>query len=165
MSEAGPAGEQRPTVGGYLIGAILLVAIIGGIWLAIRSGGDEASGGAAHISTASGSTNGLVPDERIGAAPQGDEATARVGHDPSVKPIPLQQAADRAKCVLRENLPEEGRGHLTRDDAEPDYLTDPPTSGDHIGPPLQQADGAFLDPAAQVDVVHSLEHGRIAIQY
>src|SRR5690606_26459831 len=80
-------------------------------------------------------------------------------------PGPLRQAAARAGCALREGLPEEGRAHLTRDDPAPAYATDPPTSGDHIGPPLQQADGAWLDPAAPVDVVHSLEHGRIAIQY
>lgn len=156
MSAAGPAGEQRPTIGGYLVGVFLLLAIVGGVWLAIRSGGDEASGGAAHISTASGSTNGLTPDERIPAGSSlGPDSTGATA----------QEAADRAQCMLRENLAEEGRGHLTRDDPVPAYLTDPPTSGDHIGPPLQQADGAWLDPAAPVDVVHSLEHGRVAIQY
>ncbi len=165
MSPADPAGEGRPTVGGYLIGAILVVAIIGGVWLAIRSGGDEASGGAAHISAASGSTNGLTPDERVGVAPPaGVDAEPHDGTSPEADSA-LAGAAARAKCVLREGLAEEGRAHLTREDPVPDYATDPPTSGDHIGPPLQQADGAWLDPAAPVDVVHSLEHGRIAIQY
>lgn len=162
MSETGPAGEQRPSVGGYLIGAVLLVAIVGGIWLAISSGGDEAEGGAAHISTASGSTNGLTPDDRVGTGGNGPTGSDGSGGG---SPASLARAAARAGCELREGLAEEGRDHLTRDDPVPGYATDPPTSGNHIGPPLQQADGAWLDPAAPVDVVHSLEHGRIAIQY
>lgn len=178
MTPTGPDGSTRPsgkpTASGYLIGAIMVVAIVGGIWLAVRSGEDEASGGPAHIATSSGSTNGLTPDERVGTVPADLPANSDPGGDSGPVDGPdtagqsspdLAGLASAAHCELQEDLPEEGRAHLTRDDQAPEYGTDPPTSGDHIGFPLQQADGAWLDPAAPVDVVHSLEHGRIAIQY
>jgi hypothetical protein len=147
----GPGNAGRPTAAGYAIGAVFLLFIIGGIFFALRSGGDD--GGEAHISTASGSSNDLTPDTRKGTPYEGPQTTDLVA------------AAAAAKCVVRENLPEEGHRHLNPGDPVPDYGTVPPTSGDHIVPPLQQADGAWADPAAPVDVVHSLEHGRVAIQY
>ncbi len=144
-------GPAKPTPAGYAIGAVFLAFIIGGVFLALRSGGED--GGSAHISTASGSSNELTPDEREGTTYAGPAITD------------LTAAAKAAGCVVRENLPEEGRKHLNPADPVPDYGTVPPTSGDHIAPPLQQADGAWAEPAAPVNVVHSLEHGRIAIQY
>lgn len=151
MSSQETPSTSGPTPVGYAIGVVFLLVIIGGVFLALRSG--EEGSGAAHISTASGSSNDLLPDDRDGTAYRDPGSTD------------LAAAAAAAKCILRENLPEEGRGHLTPEDPPPGYRTVPPTSGDHISPPLQQADGAWADPAAQVRVVHSLEHGRIAIQY
>lgn len=148
----GGDGGQSPTKLGYLIGAILAIAIAGGIYLALTAGGNE-DPGSAHIATpSSGSTNGILPDERTGT---------RV----DVGTVPLREAAAVAGCVVKEDLPDEGGKHLTRDDPAPKYKTVPPTSGPHIGPPLQQADGAYVRTPLAEDVVHSLEHGRIAIQY
>lgn len=151
MTRPDPAAAKKPTPAGYAIGAVFLLFIIGGIFLAIRSGAED--GGSAHVSAASGSSNSLAPDERDGT-PYSRPETGE-----------LEKAARVAGCLVRENLPEEGRAHLNRGDPVPVYRTNPPTSGDHINPPLQQADGAWRDPAAPVDVVHSLEHGRVAIQY
>lgn len=152
MAEAGDSGKaDRTTVAGYVIGAVFIVFIIGGVFLAIRSGEDTP--GSAHISSASGSSNALTPDDRVGTAYEGPAITD------------LDVAAKAAGCVVREDLPDEGRGHLGPDEPAPEYGTVPPTSGDHISPPLQQADGAWADPADPVNVVHSLEHGRVAIQY
>ena len=151
MSPEQASGERKPTAAGYAIGAVFLIFIIGGIFIALRSGGED--GGEAHISSASGSSNDLTPDTRKGTTYEGPQITD------------LTAAADAARCVVRENLPDEGHAHINPGDPVPDYGTVPPTSGDHINPPLQQADGAWADPAAPVNVVHSLEHGRIAIQY
>jgi len=145
------ASAGKPTAAGYLIGAVFIVFIIGGVVFALRSGGGD--GGDAHISTASGSSNKLTPDTRKGTPYKGPQITD------------LAAAAAAAKCVVREDLPEEGHKHFGPGDPVPDYGTVPPTSGDHIAPPLQQADGAWADPAAPANVVHSLEHGRVAIQY
>ena len=147
----GTASPKGPTKTGYLIGAVFLLFIIAGVYFALASGGDD--GGSAHVSSASGSSNELTPDGRKGTP---FEASGTAG---------LAAAAKAAGCVVHEDLPEEGFDHLSPDDPRPSYGTVPPTSGDHISPPLQQADGAWADPAAQVAVVHSLEHGRIAIQY
>lgn len=151
MSGQVSEGAKKPTPAGYVIGAVFMVFIVGGIFLALSSG-DDASG-SAHISSSSGASNGLTPDDRTGTTYPGPQVTG------------LAAAAQAAQCVVRENLPDEGNNHLSPDEPVPDYGTVPPTSGDHIDPPLQQADGAWADPASQVNVVHALEHGRVAIQY
>lgn len=150
---AGPeGGASSPTPIGYLIGAVMIVLIAGGIYFALTAGG-ETDPGEAHLATpTSGSTNGVQPDERAGTKVEIGETD-------------LHGAATAAECSLKLGLPNEGQKHLTRDDPVPDYKTVPPTSGDHIGPPLQQADGAYSETPRPEDVVHSLEHGRIAIQY
>lgn len=147
-----PAAEGGPTKAGYLIGAVMLILIVGGVYLALTAGGNE-DPGSAHIATpSSGNTNGIQPDNRIGTP------VATGTSD-------LEEAVSIAGCELMEDLPNEGQDHITRDDEVPDYGTVPPTSGPHIGPPLQQADGAYSETPLPEDVVHSLEHGRVAIQY
>jgi len=146
--------QRRKLLLGYAVAGVLGAAVIVGIVVVILSsgGGDGASGGA-HINAITGDTHGLAPDERDGPEP------------PPLAETSLSEAAATAGCDLREDLPIEGRSHLPPDSKEPNYKTNPPTSGNHIEPPLQQADGAYLDPADQINVVHSLEHGRLAIQY
>ena len=83
-------------------------------------------------------------------------------------PPPLQQgdlqaAAKAADCELRLNLPDEGNTHITKESQIPDYGTNPPTSGNHN--PEQLADGAYAVMPQPWYFVHSLEHGRIEIQY
>jgi hypothetical protein len=151
--EADPerAGNS-PTPAGYLIGAVMAVLVAGGIYLALTAGGGT-DPGEAHLATpTSGSTNGVQPDERTGT----EVATGETD---------VAEAASAAGCSLKLGLPDEGQEHITRDDPVPDYKTVPPTSGPHIGPPLQQADGAYSETPRPEDVVHSLEHGRVAIQY
>ena len=62
-------------------------------------------------------------------------------------------------------LEDEGKEHLPANSPEPNDGTNPPTSGDHVEPPYQQADGAYNEEPRALDTVHSLEHGRMAIQY
>lgn len=114
---------------------------------------DAAKGGSANIQTLSGSTNDVVPDERLGSEPlAADDA-------------PLEVAAEAAGCELRVDLPDEGNNHIPPGAPAPRYETTPPASGDHVVPPLQQADGAYAEPVEDVNAVHALEHGRVAIQY
>ena len=74
-------------------------------------------------------------------------------------------AAKKAGCVLRLHLPDEGHEHIPPGSPTPHYKTNPPTSGPHVEPPFQQADGAYSEMPAEIDFVHSLEHGRLEIQY
>jgi hypothetical protein len=104
---------------------------------------------AAHIQPLSGSTHDVEPDGREGTSP------------PAVAQGDLEIAAREAGCKLDLNLPDEGNQHVSGNDLK--YDTDPPTSGDHN--PEQQADGAYAEMPEPVNFVHSLEHGRIEVQY
>ena len=104
-----------------------------------------------HINPASGSYEGLEPDAREGVAP------------PPVDDSDLKAVADAVGCDLELDLEDEGNQHLTPGRPEPQYETTPPTSGPHDPAPV--ADGAYLDTPPETGVVHSLEHGRVAIQY
>ncbi|HST69087.1 MAG TPA: DUF3105 domain-containing protein [Solirubrobacterales bacterium] len=106
-----------------------------------------------HINLDAGSTNGVPTDDRLGI-----EAPAL----PNMAP---REAAGEAGCELRLRLPDEGHKHLPKDSPEPRYGTNPPTSGNHITDPYQQADGAYRETPSSSAVVHSLEHGRLAILY
>ena len=106
----------------------------------------------AAIDPTTGAYQGLKPDTREGIEPA---EGAEVG--------PLQAAARSAGCTLRLNLRDEGNEHLEEGRPAPNYGTNPPTSGPHQPVPL--ADGAYLESPPAENAVHSLEHGRIAIQY
>jgi hypothetical protein len=151
-------GGNNRLIAGYAIASTVVLAIAVLVFIAV-SGGDSdgagSDGGGAHINTNEevGNTNGVSPDERAGIVP----AAAKV--------TDLKTAADQAGCELRLKLPDEGNTHLPKGSQPPTYKTSPPTSGNHVEPPYQQADGAYSEPPDQLDVVHSLEHGRMAIEY
>lgn len=149
-------GKQRLKVA-YAVAGIVAVAAAAGIVYAVVGGGSDASGGGgdAHINlnASIGSTNGVQPDEREGIAP------APAGN------LSLPAAAKAAGCKLRMNLKNEGTEHIPPSAETPDYETNPPTSGPHVEPPYQQADGAYAEMPKEIDFVHSLEHGRMEIQY
>ena len=77
----------------------------------------------------------------------------------------LRQAAEAAGCRLS-NPEIEGATHEDRTFTAQDYKTNPPTSGNHFPPPAA-ADGVYEpgNTAPLGELVHSLEHGRINIQY
>lgn len=134
--------------GAALIGVIVLVGVIVAI---ASSGGGE--GGQSHILQTSGSTNGYPPDER-----EGVEVAA-------VQTANLNQAAKQAGCQVRLELEDEGHEHISQEAETPDYGTSPPNSGNHATSPYQQADGAYSEMPDEKFLVHSLEHGRMQIQY
>lgn len=151
--ESGQAkSEKRRLFAVYGAAGIIGLLVVAGIVAAIASSGGD-SGGESHINLASGSSNGFKPDERTGTSP------------PAVKVANLQQAAKKAGCTLRLNLKEEGHAHIPPTAPTPDYKTSPPTSGNHVEPPYQQADGAYSEMPSEIFIVHSLEHGRMEIQY
>jgi hypothetical protein len=151
--EEAKSGRNRLVIGYASASTVVLVVAVAAFLL--LSGGDSSAKGDAHINlnTSIGSTNGVSPDGRVGTPP------------PPVKTTDLEQAAKRADCQLRLKLPDEGNEHIPPGSPEPSYKTDPPTSGNHVEPPYQQADGAYSETPAAIDYVHSLEHGRLEIQY
>jgi hypothetical protein len=151
--EESKSGRNR-LVFGYAIASTLVLVIAVAVFLLV-SGGDSSAKGNAHINldTSVGSTNGVAPDERVGTPP------------PPVQTTDLKEAAKKAGCQLRLKLPDEGHEHIPPGSPEPKYETDPPTSGSHVEAPFQQADGAYSETPEAIDYVHSLEHGRLEIQY
>jgi hypothetical protein len=144
--------EKRRLLFVYIgAGAIGVLVLIGIVALVAGSGGGGS--GEAHINLASGSTNGVSPDEREGTAP------------PAAQELSAKEAAKKAGCVLKLELKDEGHEHISASAPTPSYKTSPPTSGKHAEPPYQEADGAYSEMPDEKFVVHSLEHGRMAIQY
>jgi Protein of unknown function (DUF3105) len=147
-------GDSKRTVLAYGIGALVLLAIVA-VVVVIASGGGGSGGGDAHINVNAqfGSTNGVPPDEREGIPP------------PVAQITNLQKAVKAAGCKLELHLEDEGHKHIPPGSPTPNYKTSPPTSGNHVEPPYQQADGAYLEEPEPIDYVHSLEHGRMEIEY
>jgi uncharacterized protein DUF3105 len=148
------SGRNRMIVGYAVVSTIVLAVAV--LVFVLASGGDDSSAsGDAHINgnQQMGSTNGVQPDDRAGIVP------ART------KVFDLDQAAKEAGCDVELKLEDEGKEHLPANSPEPNYGTNPPTSGNHVEPPYQQADGAYSEEPKALDTVHSLEHGRMEIQY
>ncbi|WP_354699868.1 hypothetical protein DSM112329_00126 [Paraconexibacter sp. AEG42_29] len=122
-----------------VFGVVLVIAILGGAGALIASSG----GG--------GESTGTVEEGGI-------DAKVAI---PPVKITELAPAAKAAGCVL--SSPEiEGSNHVT---GEVTYKTNPPTSGDHNEIPATDGIYAAGNEPAKENYVHSLEHGRIEIQY
>src|SRR5262245_10190801 len=124
--EESQSGRNRLIVG-YAVVSTVVIAIAVVVFVLV-SGGDDSSaggntdGGGAHINLNEeiGNTNGVQPDERAGIIP------------PAPKTTNLKAAAAKANCEVRLKLPDEGKTHLPKGSAEPNYQTSPPTSGDHV---------------------------------
>jgi hypothetical protein len=145
--------ERRRLMLGYGVAGVIGLIVLIGIVVAIASSLGTNDEGKAHINLASGSTNGIEPDLREGPDP------------PAAKVVDMKKAAKAADCSLRLELPDEGKTHLPVTAKEPAYGTNPPVSGDHVEPPYQEADGAYIDTVKPLFFLHSLEHGRMAIMY
>jgi hypothetical protein len=76
----------------------------------------------------------------------------------------LDTAAKKAGCTVA-NPPDEGRGHEDKTFTAADYKSNPPTSGAHF--PNWAQDGIYTEKTVpQLGMlVHTLEHGRIDVQY
>jgi hypothetical protein len=105
----------------------------------------------------------------LGDGGGGEGKAASPPKDPTVK-LPEQQTSDlnaaakTAGCVLQ-HPPIEGRNHENKQFKPSDYKTNPPTSGNHF--PQWYDDGIYLpgDVPNLGMLVHTLEHGRIDVQY
>ena len=88
----------------------------------------------------------------------GDDGGADVDTDK------LRAAAQESGCVYRA-FPDEGQDHVTEQLTEADFKTNPPTSGPHNPEPA--ADGLYVagNEPAIANWVHTLEHGRVILQY
>ena len=134
-----------------------MIAAAVGIFIASGGGGGDDSGsGDAHINlnASFGSTNGVQPDDRAGIEPRGvaEPEPARGG-----------QGGRAASCACTSKTRATSTSRRTRRRPTTKPTRRPP--GPHVEPPFQQADGAYSEMPKEIDFVHSLEHGRMEIQY
>jgi hypothetical protein len=125
------------------LGALLALALIAGIGVAVAGlggdGGSDGSGSGAGVPTASVK----LPQQQTGD---------------------VNEAAKLAGCEL-DHPPIEGRGHIEKAFKPSDYKTNPPTSGAHF--PEWYDDGVYAPGSVPElgKLVHTLEHGRVNVQY
>jgi hypothetical protein len=100
----------------------------------------------------------------------GDEGDAKSASDTANVKLPVQQTSDMqaaakaAGCKVT-NAQFEGATHQNKEFKPSDYKTNPPTSGNHT--PDWYEDGIYApgDVPELGKLVHTLEHGRIDLQY
>jgi hypothetical protein len=140
--EAAAAARRRrlQIVGGTLLGAAAIAGIV--VAIAVGFGGDN--GG------------------QSGNAPEVDPAVA--ARIPEQRTTDINEAAEAAGCKLT-NATFEGASHEEKEFTPADYQTNPPTSGNHT--PDWYDDGIYVPGTTDSlgMLVHTLEHGRINIQY
>ena len=154
------AAARKRLIMGYAVAGLLGVIVLAGIVVAIASsGGDDGGGG-----------SGTNVNTRFGTLPPDLTVDNREGTEPPpVANADLAGASREANCDLQLDLPDEGNTHFSNVDKVVKYDTNPPTSGDHYAANEagsgQLADGAFTETPNWNRLVHSLEHGRVEVQY
>ena len=139
QAEAGKAASRRrlQLVGGGVLGLVAIGAVVAAI---------VASGGGGDSKADSGSAYG----------------TATI---PARKTTNFNQAVTASGCEFK-SYSSEGRTHLPSDTAVNNgYKTNPPTSGNHRPTPAQDGVYAAGNSPDKENYVHTLEHGRIELQY
>jgi hypothetical protein len=135
--ESKVANKRRlQLVAGGVLGVVAIAAVIAAV-VSSSGGDDKSSAGKAYGSAA-------IPARKITDF----------------------NAAVKASGCFYKNYPSEGRTHLPSDTATNNtYKTNPPTSGNHR--PTPAADGVYApaNTPAKENFVHTLEHGRIELQY
>ncbi|MET0602371.1 MAG: DUF3105 domain-containing protein [Baekduia sp.] len=139
QAEAGKAASKRRLQ--LVAGGVLAVVAVGAVVAAI-----VASGGGDDSKADSGTSYG----------------TASI---PARKTTNFDDAVKASSCEFK-TYPSEGRTHLPSDTAVNNkYKTNPPTSGDHRPTPAEDGPYAPGNSPAPENYVHTLEHGRIELQY
>ena len=141
--EAAAAARRKrlQLVGGVLLGAAAIAAIVLVFVLGVSGDGDDETEAQSPASGASASVD--IPAQETSN---------------------YEEAAKAAGCTLT-NPKYEGAGHEEKDFKPSDYQTNPPTSGAHF--PDWYDDGVY-EPGTTPNLgmlVHTLEHGRIDVQY
>jgi hypothetical protein len=137
---------RRRRMYSIVVGGLLAVAAIAAVVVAVAAGGGDSG------------------NESAGGVPTGNSSFEGGTNPPPQVETDLPRAAKAADCVLR-NPVIEGNTHID-DETKVTYKTDPPTSGNHN--PQPAGDGVYSKAPSALDMrhfVHTLEHGRIEVQY
>lgn len=144
QAQASKAANRRrlQLVAGGVIGLVAIAAVVAAIVSA-------AGGGRKDMTSQGDKTNGSYREVAL----------------PARKTTDFDQAVKAARCFYKQ-YPSEGRTHLPSDTATNDrYRTNPPTSGNHRPTPAEDGVYAPGNTPDKENFVHTLEHGRIELQY
>jgi hypothetical protein len=138
--KAAAARRKRLQIGGgVLLGAAAIAGVV--VAIAVGMGGDDS-----------------------GPSGSGEVDPAVAARIPEQQTTDINEAAKAAGCTLK-TAEFEGANHEEKEFRPADYQTNPPTSGNHT--PDWYEDGIYA-PDTTNDLgrlVHTLEHGRVNIQY
>jgi Protein of unknown function (DUF3105) len=129
--------ERRRRLIGYGAGGGLVLAAIVAVAVVIATGGGGGNTATAEVLPA----GGKVPEPQV---------------------TDLGAAAKAAGCKLI-SFRAQSRDHIQNLNENVKYKTNPPTAGKHYVQPA--ADGAYAKAPADVELVHTQEHGRIIIWF
>ena len=129
------ASKRRRRLVVYVVAAVVLLG---------------AAGGAAALTLGGGGEGGATAE--AGGLPDGEV--------PARRETNLQAAVEAAGCTLTRARAKGDGQHV---EGKVDYDSTPPHSGPHNLVPAE--DGAYAESPAKENLVHSLEHGRIVIQF
>jgi Protein of unknown function (DUF3105) len=151
---------NRFTLAGLL--AVLAVVGLGALAVIAVGGGSDSPTRPSDRAADTGAPPPADPAPSASAAPKGAAATKAT--PPAQKTKDLAKAVKLAGCILKHE-PNEGVEHADREFSATDYQVNPPTSGTHA--PTWAEDGIYGPGTTPPlgTLVHTLEHGRIDIQY
>ena len=132
------AAARRKRLVGYAVGGAIAAAALVAVAVALLAGGGGGAGGEA---SAEAYPDGTVPPPQIAE---------------------LEPAARAAGCTFR-SFPSEGADHTEDPNERVRYRSNPPHSGRHFIEPAE--DGVFSESPPVERLVHSMEHGRIIVQF
>ena len=136
------AAERRRRMIGLGAAAALVIAVVAVLGVLLLAGGDDEGGGQENTSEEVLPGGGSVPEPEI---------------------TDLKEAASTAGCELksyRGGGPEEHTADL---DEEIKYDSNPPSHGRHFEVPAE--DGSYETAPDPKEILHALEHGRIAVWF
>jgi len=142
--KAAAARRQRLTLAGAVLAGLAVVAVVVLLVSGTLGGGDGDNASADGSDPTAAENAGVeLPEQQVGD---------------------LDAAAKAAGCTVS-SPPIEGRDHESKTFTAADYKTNPPTSGTHF--PEWAQDGVYgADETPPLGMlVHTLEHGRIDVQY
>jgi hypothetical protein len=141
--EAAAAARRRRLIGYGAGGALALAAVVAIVVVALAGGGGGGGNGGGSSGGPAGPSARSYPEVPV----------------PPQRVADLDQAARAAGCTTK-SYRSEGRKHVT----EPvRYGSSPPHSGPHD--PVPADDGVYDEAPRTEALVHSLEHGRIVMQF
>lgn len=137
------ARARRTRLLQFGVGGLLAVAILAGLIVLATTGGEDSGDGPITADDSEAVADVQLPPQRF------EE---------------LEAAVEASGCVFEE-AESQGGDHVTEQVPVDTYNTNPPTSGPHSPTPAQ--DGVYPPGSAPSHEawLHSLEHGRIVLQY